>query len=72
MWSRQGSRAAYADCTTTFNNAHGTVFRELVYRWHPWFGMRVAIHEAGRKGGVKLAFGAGVHDVSFEAKLTSG
>jgi hypothetical protein len=26
--------------------AHGTVFRELLYHWHPWFGMRVAIHEA--------------------------
>jgi hypothetical protein len=29
-----------------FKNAHGTVFRELIYHWHPWFGMRVAIHEA--------------------------
>jgi hypothetical protein len=27
-------------------NAHGTVFRELLYHWHPWFGMWVAIHEA--------------------------
>jgi hypothetical protein len=25
-WSRQGSHAACADCTTTFNNAHGIVF----------------------------------------------
>ena len=33
-------------CTTRFKNAHGTVFRELLYHWHPWFGMRVAIHEA--------------------------
>ena len=32
--------------TTRFKNAHGTVFRELLYHWHPWFGMRVAIHEA--------------------------
>ena len=32
--------------TTRFKNTHGTVFRELLYRWHPWFGMRVAIHEA--------------------------
>jgi hypothetical protein len=24
----------------------GTVFRELLYRWHPWFGMRVASHGA--------------------------
>ena len=33
-------------CTTTFKNAHETVFRELHYRWHPWFGLQVAIHEA--------------------------
>jgi hypothetical protein len=30
-------------------NAHGAVFRELFYHWHPWFGMRVAIHEAIEK-----------------------
>ena len=36
-------------CTTRFENAHGTVFRELIYRWHPWFGTRVAIHEAIEK-----------------------
>ena len=23
----------------------GPFFRELLYHWHPWFGMRVAIHE---------------------------
>jgi hypothetical protein len=22
------------------------VFRELLYRWHPWFGLRVCVHEA--------------------------
>jgi hypothetical protein len=33
-------------CTTRFENGHGTVFRELFYRWHPWFGTLVAIHEA--------------------------
>ena len=33
-------------CTTSFENAHGTVFRELLYRWHPWFARRVAVHEA--------------------------
>ena len=26
-------------------NAHGTEFREVLYRWHPWFGLRVAVHE---------------------------
>jgi len=43
---RQGSSGACDRCTTRFKNAHGTVFRELLYHWHPWFGMRVAIHEA--------------------------
>src|SRR5262245_54662895 len=37
--------AAVADCTTRFENAHGTEFRELLYRWHPWFGLQVCIHE---------------------------
>src|SRR5215207_1962546 len=37
-------RADAPRCTTMFKNAHGTVFRELLYHWHPWFGMRVAIH----------------------------
>jgi peptidoglycan hydrolase-like protein with peptidoglycan-binding domain len=31
-------------CTTRFENAHGTELRELLYRWHPWFGLRVSIH----------------------------
>jgi hypothetical protein len=25
---------------------HGTEFREVLYRWHPWFGLRVGVHEA--------------------------
>src|SRR3977135_8121 len=32
-------------CTTRLENAHGTEFREVLYRWHPWFGLRVAVHE---------------------------
>ena len=32
-------------CTTKLENAHGTEFREVLYRWHPWFGLRVAVHE---------------------------
>ncbi|WP_208867125.1 hypothetical protein, partial [Bradyrhizobium sp. AS23.2] len=31
-------------CTTTFENAHRTVFREVLYRHHPWFGRRVCVH----------------------------
>ena len=33
-------------CTTRLKNAHGTEFRELLYRWHPWFGLRVGVHDA--------------------------
>src|SRR5215471_14169247 len=35
-----------ADYTTAFKNAHGTIFRELLYPWHPWFAHRIAVHEA--------------------------
>jgi hypothetical protein len=41
--------AARADarcCTTQFENAHGTGFRELLYRWHPWYGLPVFVHQA--------------------------
>src|SRR5215469_16075428 len=31
---------------TAFKNAHGTIFRELLYPWHPWFAHRIAVHEA--------------------------
>jgi hypothetical protein len=33
-------------CRTRFKNAHGPVFRELLYPWHPWSKQRVAVHEA--------------------------
>jgi hypothetical protein len=32
--------------TTSFKNAHGTIFRELLYPWHPWFAHGVAVHDA--------------------------
>ena len=35
--------------TTRFENAHGTVLREILYPWHPWFELQVAIHEAIEK-----------------------
>jgi hypothetical protein len=38
--------AAGLCCTTKLENTHGTEFRELQYPWHPWFGFRVAVHEA--------------------------
>ena len=49
MSCRQGSNVGAGHYTTRFKNAHGTVFRELLYHWHPWFGKRVAIHEAVEK-----------------------
>ena len=47
--SASGSPAPDADagdCTTRLENTHGTEFLELLYRWHPWSGLRVGIHEA--------------------------
>ena len=48
-WRGSASRAASAadaDCTTRFENTHGTEIRELLYPWHPWFALWVAVHEA--------------------------
>ena len=42
----QNDVAPLAVLSTRLKNAHGVVFRELLYYWHPWFGMRVAIHGA--------------------------
>ena len=39
-------RAGAPRCRTEFENAHGTVFRELLYPWYPWCGLQVAVHEA--------------------------
>jgi len=36
-------------CTIRFENAHGTVLRELLYPWHPWFALQVAVNEAVEK-----------------------
>jgi hypothetical protein len=32
--------------TTRLENTHGTEIRELLYPWHPWFALWVAVHEA--------------------------
>jgi hypothetical protein len=41
---------ASVECgTTRFENAHRTVFRELLYRWHPRLGLQVAVHGAIEK-----------------------
>src|SRR4051812_42048835 len=38
--------AACLRCTTRVENAHGTGVREVLYRWHPWFGLAVDVHAA--------------------------
>ncbi len=43
---RQGSNVVSGCCTTRLENTHGTEFQELLYRWHPWFALRVCVHEA--------------------------
>src|SRR2546421_7033887 len=46
-------RGALSCCTTRLENAHNTEFRELLYPWHPWSGLRIGIHETiERPGGV--------------------
>src|SRR5580698_2748339 len=47
--ARRGQSAGAACCRTKLKSAHGTVFRELLYRWHPWPAMRVAVHEVIHK-----------------------
>src|ERR1700757_324494 len=44
--STSGPDAVDDSCTTSFENAHGTIFRELLYPWHPWCSLHVSIHEA--------------------------
>ena len=41
--ARYGDEAHYR---TRLKNAYGIVFRELLYPWHPWSTLRVAVHEA--------------------------
>jgi hypothetical protein len=43
-----------ADCTTEVHNTHKTGFREVRYRWHPWFGQRLVVHRESRRGSVVL------------------
>src|SRR3954447_7921435 len=44
--ARPGPSSGVGHCRTEFANAHGTVFRELLYPWHPWCGLQVVVHEA--------------------------
>src|SRR4051812_30150625 len=47
--STSGPDAACLRCTTRVENAHGTVVREVLYGWHPWFGLDVHVHAAATK-----------------------
>ena len=38
-------------CTIKLENTHGTELRELLYPWHPWFGLRVGVHAAIERSG---------------------
>ena len=51
MCCRQGSNVDGGDYTTQLDNTHGTGFRELLYRWHPWFGLPVFVHQTIDKAG---------------------
>jgi hypothetical protein len=42
-----------ADCTTRLQNAHRTEELEVLYRWHPWAGCIVQIHEVVAKASGK-------------------
>ena len=47
-------RERHADgsrCTTRLGNAHETEFRELLYPWHPWYGLRVGVYAVVEKSG---------------------
>jgi len=49
--ARPKPSACASHYTTTFENAHRTVLREVLYRHHPWFGRRVCIHGTVDKAG---------------------
>ena len=49
MLCRQGFDVVCGRCTTRFENAHRTILRELLYRYHPWSGRRVCVHGAIEK-----------------------
>lgn len=48
-----GRRANYVParrCKTRRQNAHVTEHREVLYPWHPWFGLAVHVHQTVEKG----------------------
>jgi hypothetical protein len=47
-------RADDGHCTTPQQDAHITEQREVLYRWHPWYGRKVSIVAAMARGGAAL------------------
>ena len=45
---RRGARAPH--CGTRQQNPHVTERREVLYPWHPWFGLSVHIHQKIDRG----------------------
>jgi hypothetical protein len=50
-YGRQGLREVALCCTRRFRNAHRTVCRNVLYRFHPWCGRDVFVHEVIEKAG---------------------
>ena len=65
---RHATNAASGRCTTRSRNAHGTEERELLYRWHPWVGRRVYVHEVIEKAGW-LAFRCSLTGIASDRRL---
>ena len=67
-FSRQATNAASCRCTTRSQNAHGTEERELLYRWHPWAGRSVHVHEVIEKAGW-VAFRCSLTGIASDRRL---
>ncbi len=50
----QGPYEGGLSCTTERQNTHVIDRREVLYRWHPWFGRSVYVHEVIDKPGVAV------------------
>jgi cytochrome c551/c552 len=59
---RQGQNAGACGCTIARQNTHVIECREVLYRWHPWFGQSVYIHHEIDKPG----------DAVYRCNLTGG
>ena len=47
----RGSYAGVTDCTSSQSKTHSIESQEVRYRWHPWYGRAVWIHEDLEKHG---------------------